>query len=136
MDSHSQVPIPLLSVLSPKDRAKVLAYAKRQTYQAGDVVVREGDPGMHLFFVTAGHARVEQAGPGWVGRLEPGDFFGELALIEEHGRTATVTAEDDLTCMLIPAWEFRALLKEHPELAFELLHALIGRLHRREHHPR
>lgn len=136
MDSNSPVPIPLLSVLSPKDRAKVLAYAKRRTYQPGEIVVAEGDPGMHLFFVTGGHARVEQARKGWVGRLEPGDYFGELALIEEHGRTATVVAEDELTCMLIPAWEFRALLKEHPPLAFELLHALIARVHRSEHHTR
>ncbi len=136
MDSTSPVQIQLLSVLSAKDRANVLAHAKHEAYEPGDVVVREGDPGMHLYFVTGGHAKVEQAGPGWVGRLEPGDFFGELALIEEHGRTATVTAEDDLTCMLVPAWEFRALLKEHPELAFELLHALISRLHRREHHTR
>jgi CRP/FNR family transcriptional regulator, cyclic AMP receptor protein len=136
MDSTNPVQIPLLSVLSPKVRASVLAYAKRQTYEPEEVVVREGDPGTHLYFITSGRATVTQAGPGWVGRLEPGDFFGELALIEEHGRTATVTAEDDLTCMLVPAWEFRALLKEHPELAVELLHALIGRLHRREHHPR
>ena len=134
MDSRDRVSIKLLSVLSEKDRAKVLAYAKRRTYAAGDTVVREGDPGSHLYFVTAGHARVDQAGQSWVGRLEPGDFFGELALIEDHGRTATVTAEDDLTCMLIPAWEFRALLKEHPVLAVELLNALITRLHRREHH--
>jgi len=136
MAASEPVPIKLLGALSPKDRAKVLAGAKRRTYQAGDVVVREGDPGLHLFFVIEGHARAEQAGQPWVGRLEPGDFFGELALIEEHGRTATVTAEDDLTCVLVPAWEFRALLKEHPILANELLHALITRLHRREHHDR
>lgn len=135
MDPHSQVQIPLLSALSPKVRAKVLAYAKRQSYQAGDIVVNQGDPGMHLYFVIGGHARVEQAGQSWVGRLEAGDFFGELALIEEHGRTATVTAEDDLSCLLVPAWEFRALLKEHPDLAVGLLHALIARLHRLEHHP-
>jgi len=126
--------IKLLSVLRPEDRDKVLAYAKRQTYQAGDTVVREGDPGMHLYFVTEGHARVEQDGQGWVGRLDPGDYFGELALIEDHGRTATVIAEDALTCLLVPAWEFRALLREHPVLAVELLNALIARLHRREHH--
>jgi CRP-like cAMP-binding protein len=136
MPSPDPIQIRLLSVLSARDRAKVLAYAKRQTYRPGETVVREGDPGSQLYFVTDGHARVEQAGQSWVGRLEPGDFFGELALIEDHGRTATVTAEDDLTCMLIPAWEFRALLKEHPELAIELLHALIARLHRREHHAR
>ena len=134
MDSQDQVAIPLLSVLKPKDRARVMAYARLRTYGPGETVVREGDPGMHLYFVTSGDARVEQAGQSWVGRLGPGDFFGELALIEEHGRTATVVAEDDLTCSLVPAWEFRALLKEHPELAIGLLDALIGRLHRREHH--
>lgn len=134
MASSDAPPIKLLSALSPRDRAKVLAYAKRQTYAPGDTVIREGDPGMHLYFVIEGHARAEQAGQSWVGRLEPGDFFGELALIEDHGRTATVTAEDALTCMLVPAWEFRALLKEHPILAVELLNALIARLHRREHH--
>ena len=136
MESQRPVEIALLSVLSPKERAKVLAQAKHQTYQPGDVVVGEGDPGMYLYFVMAGRAQVKQAGQGWVGQLVPGDFFGELALIEEHGRTATVIADEELTCVLIPAWEFRALLKEHPELAIELLHALIGRLHRREHHPR
>lgn len=134
MDSPDSIPIRLLGVLSARERAKVLAYAKRRTYRSGETVVREGDPGSQLYFVVEGHARVEQSGQAWVGRLEPGDFFGELALIEDHGRTATVTAEDDLTCMLIPAWEFRALIKEHPELANELLHALIARLHRREHH--
>lgn len=136
MASPDSVPIKLLGALSAKDRSNILKYAKRQTYEAGDVVIREGDPGLHLYFVIEGHARAEQAGQPWVGRLEPGDFFGELALIEEHGRTATVTAEDDLTCVLVPAWEFRALLNEHPILAVELLNALIARLHRREHHAR
>jgi CRP-like cAMP-binding protein len=136
MAAPESIPIKLLGALSAKDRANVLRNAKRQTYEAGDVVLREGDSGLHLYFVLEGHARAEQAGQPWVGRLEPGDFFGELALIEEHGRTATVTAEDDLTCVLVPAWEFRALLKEHPVIAVELLNALIGRLHRREHHAR
>lgn len=134
MASSDTPPIKLLSALSSKERAKILAYAKRQTYEPGDTVVREGDSGMHLYFVTEGHARVQQVGQSWIGRLEPGDFFGELALIEDHSRTATVVAEDALTCLLIPAWEFRALLKEHPILAVELLNALISRLHRREHH--
>jgi CRP-like cAMP-binding protein len=136
MDSPDTAPIKLLGVLRPKDRDELLANAKRRTYGPGDTVVREGDPGMHLYFVIDGHAQVTQAGQSWVGHLEPGDFFGELALIEEHGRTATVTAEDELTCILVPAWEFRALLKEQPLLAVELLNALIARLHRREHHAR
>jgi len=126
--------IPILAVLRPKDRERILKFAKHRTYAAGDTVVREGDPALNLFLVANGHARVEREGAGQVGRLQPGDFFGELGLIEEHGRTATVIAEDELTCYLLPAWEFRSLLKEHPEMAVPMLHAVIARLHGREHH--
>lgn len=125
--------IPLLAVLSPKDRSRILKYAKHRTYAPGDIVVREGDPALNLFLVASGHARVERQGAGPIGRLQPGDFFGELGLIEEHGRTATVIAEDELTCYLLPAWEFRSLLKEHPQMAIPMLEALISRLHGREH---
>lgn len=126
--------IPILAVLRPKDRERILKFAKHRTYAAGDVVVREGDPALNLFLVAEGHARVERADAGPVGRLQPGDFFGELGLIEQHGRTATVIAEDDLTCYLLPAWEFRSLLKEHPEMAVPMLNTVIARLHGREHH--
>lgn len=126
--------IPLLAGLGRKALASVLAAAKHRTFGVGDIVVREGDPALNLFIVSAGRARVEREAEGVVGRLGPGDFFGELGLIEEHGRTATVVAEDELTCYLIPAWEFRSLLKEHPEMALPMLEALIRRLHGREHH--
>jgi CRP-like cAMP-binding protein len=128
--------IPLLASLKDKDRARVLEQAKHRTYAPGDIVVREGDEALYLFIVASGRGRVERDGQGVVGRLGPGDFFGELALIEEHARTATVIAEDELTCYLIPAWEFRSLLVEHPEMAVPMLHALIARLHGREHHAR
>jgi CRP-like cAMP-binding protein len=69
-----------------------------------------------------------------VANLVPGDFFGELALIEEHPRSATVVADTDTDCILFVAWEFTALLKEYPEMAIPLMNALIARLHRREQH--
>jgi CRP/FNR family transcriptional regulator, cyclic AMP receptor protein len=125
--------IPLLAVLKPRDREKVLRHAKQRTYAPDDTVVREGAPALNLFIIASGRARIERDGVGVVGRLQAGDFFGELGLIEEHGRTATVVAEDELTCILLPAWEFRSLLKEHPEMAVPMLHAMIDRMHRREH---
>ena len=69
-----------------------------------------------------------------LGELKGGDFFGELALIEEHPRSATVIATEPTDCLLFPAWEFTALLEEHPVIALPIMRALIGRLHRREHH--
>jgi CRP/FNR family transcriptional regulator len=134
MPRPDPVQIPLLAVLNDKDRSRILKYAKHRTYEPGDVVVREGDPALNLFLVASGHARVERDDIGQVGRLGPGDFFGELGLIEQHGRTATVVAEDDLTCYLLPAWEFRSLLREHPAMAIPMLETLIARLHGRERH--
>ena len=126
--------IPILAALKPKDRDRIIRYEKHRTWEPGDVVVREGEQALNLFLVADGTARVEREGAGEVGRIGPGDFFGELGLIEEHARTATVIAQDRLTCYLLPAWEFRTLLREHPEMAVPMLEALIARLHRREHH--
>jgi len=135
MDTDAAANVPLLAVLKPREREAVLRSAREQHYAPGDVVVAEGDPATRLYVVVSGTARVERSGAGPVGRLKAGDFFGELALIEEHGRTASVVAESDLVCLLIPAWEFKALLEEHPQMAVPMLHAIIARLHAREHHP-
>jgi CRP-like cAMP-binding protein len=133
MDDERVASIPLLAALDKRARKQVLRTALEAHYAPGEAVVREGDPATKLYLIVGGHATVEQGGT-TVGRLGPGDFFGELALIEEHGRTATVLAEDELDCLLISAWEFKASLGEHPEMAVPMLNAIIARLHRREHH--
>ena len=66
--------------------------------------------------------------------LGPGDFFGELGLIERHPRTASVIAEDEVTCIMVPAWEFRSLLAEHPEMAVPMVYGLVSRFHGLTHH--
>lgn len=134
MDTERAAAIPLLAVLDRRALEQVLRTAREQTYAPGDVVVNEGDPATRLYVIVEGTASVEQSTSGKVGKMEAGDFFGELALIEEHGRTATVRAETDLTCLIIPAWEFRASLEEHPKMALPMLNTIISRLHRREHH--
>jgi CRP-like cAMP-binding protein len=134
MDPKSAASIPLLAVLDPRVRDQILRNARERHYAPGEVVVTEGDPAVNLFLIVSGTARVEQGTQGTIGQLGSGEFFGELALIEEHGRTATVVAETELTTLLVPAWEFRASLEEHPEMAVPMLHAIIDRLHRREHH--
>lgn len=124
--------VPLLAGLPERTRRLLADTGKRRTYQAGEELVREGSTGTALYIVLSGKARVEQGGER-LGEVHPGDFFGELALIEQHPRTASVIAESDVECVLFPAWEFTALLKEHPEIAVPIMRALIARLHRREH---
>jgi CRP/FNR family cyclic AMP-dependent transcriptional regulator len=130
MTAPEAADIPILAALKAKDREEVLRSARRRTFAPGEVVVREGDSSINLFIVLSGHARVETATAGTSPDLGPGTFFGELGIIEEHARTATVTAVDELTCLLLPAWEFRSLLNEHPEMAVPMLRVLIARLHR------
>jgi CRP-like cAMP-binding protein len=129
MSSPEAASIPVFAVLKDKDRERVLQNAKQRTYAPGAVVVREGESSLNLFLVVSGHAHIEHADGRPVARIGPGAFFGELGLIQEHARTATVVADDELTCVLLPAWEFRSLLNEHPEMAVPMLHALIARIH-------
>jgi CRP/FNR family transcriptional regulator, cyclic AMP receptor protein len=126
--------VPLLAGLEPRVRRRLAEVGKRRTYAAHQAIVREGTTGTALYVVLSGTARVEREGGERLGELKTGDFFGELALIEEHPRTASVVAQTETECLLFPAWEFSALMDEHPEIAVPIMKALIGRLHRREHH--
>ena len=119
---------PILAVLNEKDRQEILRDARRRTFAPGEVVVREGDSALNLFIVLSGHARVEGAG-GVAPDIGPGTFFGELGIIEQHPRPATVVAVDELTCLLLPACEIRSLLDERPEMAVPMLRVLIAELH-------
>lgn len=125
--------VPLLAGLETRVRRRLADIGKRRTYAADEAIVREGSTGTALYVVLNGRARVERGGEA-IGELKGGDFFGELALIEEHPRSATVVAVEETDCLLFPAWEFTALLEEHPEIAVPIMRALIARLHRREHH--
>ncbi|MGH2444727.1 MAG: cyclic nucleotide-binding domain-containing protein [Candidatus Limnocylindria bacterium] len=125
--------VPLLAGLENRVRRRLAAIGKRRTYAADEAIVREGTTGTALYIVLSGKARVERDG-GVVGSVGRDGFFGELALIEEHPRTATVIADEETECLLFPAWEFKALLEEHPEIAVPIMNALIARIHNRERH--
>ncbi len=125
--------VPLLAGLDQRIRRRLAETGKRRTYAADEEIVREGSTGTALYIVLSGSARVVRGGE-TLGEVRGGDFFGELALIEEHPRSASVVAATETECLLFPAWEFTALLQEHPEIAVPIMRALIARLHRREHH--
>ena len=134
MELHEQLAqVPLTAGLPPNVRRRLADVGKVRTYEAGESIVREGETGTALYIILDGTVRVEQEGK-VLGQMKTGDFFGELALIEEHRRSATVVADGPTQCVLYPAWEFTSLLAEHPEVAVPIMTELIRRLHRREHH--
>ena len=125
--------VPLLAGLDQRVRRRLAEVGKPRTYATGAVIVKEGSTGTALYVILRGRVRVERDGQA-VGELKPNDFFGELSLIEDEPRSASVLAAEETECLLFPAWEFRALLDEHPQIAVPIMKALIGRLHRLERH--
>ncbi len=129
--------VPLLAGLDKRTLERVAEQGKRRTYAQGEAIISQDAPASALYIILRGHVAVERGqgdAPSLVGEMGPGDFFGELALIEEHARSATVRATEETECILFVAWEFTALLKEHPAIAVPIMNALIARIHRREHH--
>ncbi len=95
-----------------------------------DIVVR-GDGGVGFMIITDGTVTVSTAN-GKTHKLGPGDSFGEMALLDHEGRSATVKADTDVSLATIPEWSFKAFLEEHPEVAYRLLVVLTQRLRRAE----
>lgn len=134
VELHDQLAqVPLLAGLPDKVRRRLAEIGKRRRYAPGQTIIQEGEGGIAFYIVLGGTARVEQRGER-IGQVGAGDFFGELALIEEHPRSATLVAEEETECLGFTRWEFTALLDEHPEIAVPIMHELIRRIHLREHH--
>jgi CRP-like cAMP-binding protein len=96
---------------------------KERTFRAGDHVTEEGKGGVGFFVIADGSAKVTIGGDE-VRTIGPGDYFGEIGLIADIDRTATITAESDLRCYGLTSWEFRPLVETHGSIAWKLLQAM------------
>jgi CRP-like cAMP-binding protein len=101
------------------------------TFDAGQPIVLQGQVGNGLYIVVAGHARIVQ-GQSELARLGPGDFFGELAVIDQQPRSASAFAVEPTTCLTLASWDLLAMLEREPRLALNMLRELAGRLRRIE----
>jgi len=117
--------VPLFSGLSQRQLKKLGRGFKERQFKAGTSVVRQGQmSGVGFFVITEGEAYVSVDGSE-VARLGPGDHFGELALISERVRSATVTAAGPLNCLVMAFWDFREFAKENPDVTWKLLQHLV-----------
>lgn len=117
--------VPLFSGLSPRDLERLARVMKERTWSEGEVVVEEGKGGVGFWVVESGSAEITIGGDR-VGDLGPGDHFGEIALLDEGPRSATVTATTALRCHGIVAWEFAPFVREQPDVAWALLQSLAA----------
>jgi CRP-like cAMP-binding protein len=98
--------------------------------QGAEIMIR-GDGGVGFLVILEGEAEVETA-DGRHRKLGPGDHFGEMALLDHQGRSASVTAQTDLVLAAVPEWGFKPFLRDHPEVTYRLMETLSRRLREAE----
>lgn len=119
--------VPLFSACSKKDLAMIAKATDEITVKAGKVIVEENKPGHEFFLILDGTATV-RANKKKLAELGPGQYFGELALLDHGPRTATVTADTDMTLAVLGQREFVGVLEGVPGLAYKILAIMARRL--------
>ena len=115
--------VPIFQGLDRRELERIAASMKPRTFRAGDTVTSEGQGGVGFFVIEDGQAKVTVGGENRR-TLGAGDYFGEVALLTDSPRTATITAETDLRCYGMTSWDFKPLVETHGSIAWKLLQAM------------
>jgi len=119
--------VPLFADLHKRDIEHIARLFKERRFAAGETVTKEGAGGAAFFVIESGEATVSSHGK-QIATLTQGDYFGEISLIDEGARSATITATTDLVCHGLTFWEFRPLVQHNAAIAWNLLQTLAKRL--------
>jgi CRP/FNR family transcriptional regulator, cyclic AMP receptor protein len=119
--------VELFHGIAQDDLEAIAARAIEVDFSDGRTIVHQGEIGTGFFLIATGRARVVRDGA-TIAQLGPGDFFGELSLLDGGPRIATVVSDGPTTCLAIASWEFETLLESQPQLAIAILRGVAGRL--------
>ena len=129
--------VDLFSGLRKKDLKDLATYCREGKFSPGSVMLSQGEQGLGLFILTKGTARITRknspdGAEEVLGTAGAGDVIGEMALLDDLPRSATVTAVDDVTVLVLPFWEFRIIMRRilssDPDVGLDLLAVLSRRL--------
>ncbi len=141
MNEEALARVDLFSTLDKKELQLLAKNCQERTYGAGTTIFSQGDTGVGLYIIESGKVRVTIAhnpdrAEEELALLGSGAVVGEMALLDEMPESATVSAVEDTTALLLPVWEFRGILRAHPDIALKLLAVLSRRLRKAEvRHP-
>jgi CRP/FNR family transcriptional regulator, cyclic AMP receptor protein len=131
-DSEFLSRVALFSLVKRRDLKRIAKTAKHHWYDKGEPIVREGDRDGRLFVVVSGEVAVvkDRGGPSErvLRTLRSGDYFGEMALIDDYVRTASVVANSRTEALSLDQWNLREEIRKYPVIAVELLQILGRRL--------
>ena len=124
--------VPLFTELDRHEVEQIARLFKERRFAEGETVVREASGGAAFFLIDSGEATVSVGGVART-NLRPGDYFGEIALIDEGTRSATITASSELVCYGLTFWDFRPLVQGNGEIGWKLLQSMARKLRAAEH---
>jgi len=123
--------VPLFHQLPEGDLERIVAATHRVSFERGEVVVEIGDPGRSLYLIVEGSVQVlypARSADFELARLGVGDFFGEMALLNDKPRSATVRTLEQVEVLVLDKDDFRSIMRESPDVAFRLMEALSVRI--------
>ena len=118
---------PLFTGVDEAGLGMVAERAIEVDFAPGQVIARQGDVGTGFFIVASGSVRVVRDGA-TIATLGPGEFFGELSVLDGQPRNAQVVAAEPTTCLALASWDFEAIVTEDPKVALAVMRGLAGRL--------
>jgi CRP-like cAMP-binding protein len=118
---------PLFSRLSRRGLEAVTKSATEKTFKAGEQILGEGESGVGFYLILDGSAQVTHKAKE-LAKLDAGNFFGELAVLDGEPRTADVVALEDTKCLVLTRWAMKSIISSHPDVASGMLEELAKRL--------
>ncbi len=123
--------VDLFSGLKKKDLRSLVPSCVNRFFKGGETLVEQGESGRGLYIILTGKVKIiKQTVSGEeleVALLGPGDFFGEMSVLDDAPRSASVIAVDDTECLVLAAWDFNAKMKMNPEMALQVLPVVVKR---------
>ena len=118
---------PLWSGLTEKELKVIARSFKELKYESGDIIVRKGEAGVGFYLMAEGTVEVRSDGK-VLSTLGPGQFFGEMSVLDGQPRSADVVALEPSRCLAMSSWSFKSIVSEHPKMALKMLQEFVRRL--------
>ena len=123
--------VKLFSGLSSKNIKRIAGIFKERSFKRGETIVEQGKPGIGLFVIVSGSVQIIKKTAGGdefeIAVTGPGDFIGEMSVLDGALRSASVIAVEDTNCLALVSWDFKALMNNNPEIALEILPVVVER---------